>query len=70
MSLPTDIEMGPAHHELAAEMLAAVTGIARHEDAALVIHHLATLKAMGEDNATIIKWLTLLPRARAREAAR
>lgn len=60
----------PAQAEVAAEMLALATGMGRSEDAALVIHHLSTLKAMGEDNATIVKWLTLLPRARAREAGR
>lgn len=60
----------PAQADVAAEMLALATGIGRAEDAALVIHHLTSLKAMGEDNASIIKWLTLLPRARAREAAR
>ena len=60
------VTLTPAQAAVAAEMLAHATGIGRTEDAALVIHHLETLKERGVDNATIVKWLTLLPKAQAK----
>ncbi len=63
------VTLTPAQAEVAAEMLSLATGMHRAEDAALVIHHLASLKALDVDNATIVKWLTLLPRAQKKAVA-
>ena len=60
----------PQQHTVAAELFSRATRLNCHEEAVLVIESITALVEQGERGMDILKWLSLLPRARGKQALR
>lgn len=64
------MSLTPAQHTVSAELVSRGTGINCHEEAVLLLGILTTLIANGERPYEVIRWMSLLPRARGKQAVR
>lgn len=62
------MSVSPAQQTVCADLLSNATGLYCHAEAVLLIESVTALVAGGERGSDVLRWLSLLPRARGKQA--